>query len=69
MSGGTTDDEGVEYPAVFKFNKRIGMHTVSPDETRLITIVVPGVSIYNLDELGSVVVSTLIVNTYGGIVR
>lgn len=69
MSGGTTDDEGVEYPAVFKFNKRIGMHTVSPGETRLITIVVPGVSIYNLDELGSVVVSTLIVNTYGGIVR
>ena len=67
MSGGTVDDEGVEYPAEFRFNKRVGMHTITPGETRIITIVVPGVAIYNLDKLGSVVVSTLIVNTYGGI--
>ena len=67
MSGGTVDDEGVEYPAEFRFNKRVGMHTITPGETRMITIVVPGVAIYNLDKLGSVVVSTLIVNTYGGI--
>lgn len=67
MSGGTVDDEGVEYPAEFRFNKRVGMHTITPGETRMITIVVPGVAIYNLDKLGSSVVSTLIVNTYGGI--
>jgi len=67
MSGGTVDDEGVEYPAEFRFNKRVGMHTITPGETRIITIVVPGVAIYNLDKLGSSVVSTLIVNTYGGI--
>jgi hypothetical protein len=69
MSGGTTDEDGVEYPATFKFNKRVGMHTIAPGETRLITINVPGVAIYNLDELGVYVVSNLIVNTYGGIVK
>lgn len=65
------DETGEEYTGdyetpTFKWNYRTGFEFVSPGQTRMITISVPGSKIYNLSELGSTVIPSIIANTYTG---
>jgi len=59
-----TGDYEVPY---FKWNKRLGLESLLPGQTKSFSIIVPGSLIYNLDELGDNVIPTIIVNTVGGI--
>ena len=51
----------------FKWNKRVGLESLLPGETRMFTVSIPGSKIYNLSELGSVVIPRVITNTYMGV--
>jgi hypothetical protein len=60
-----TGDYDVPY---FRWNKRIGFSFVSPGQSSVLSVQVPGTRIYNLSSLGGTVVPSVIVNTvYGGL--
>lgn len=53
--------------AVFLWNRRAGYDVLSPGESRMFTVIVPGSQIYNYFEFGPRIVPTVVVNTYSGV--
>ena len=51
----------------FKWNQRVGLSVLLPGETRMFSVSVPGSKIYNISDLGSVVIPRVITNTYMGV--
>jgi hypothetical protein len=69
-----TEDTGDVFTGVydrpyFKWNKRKGLDFIAPNQIKEFTVVVPGKSIYNIKELGSNVIPSIVTNTYRGAVK
>jgi ribosomal protein S15P/S13E len=63
-----TGDEftGSYTPPYFIWNKRLGLESLLPGQTKTFKVIVPGNLIYNIDELGDYALPTVVINTVKG---